>query len=377
MRSFSRILQYMKVVAQIKLLPTPEQATALQQTLAAANAACNQISQVAWNTGTFQKYALQKLTYGDVRETYGLSAQLTIRCIAKVSDAYKLDTRVQRTFRPHGSVAFDDRILSYRLDDQTISIWTLAGRLRIPFVAGERQMHYVHFRQGESDLMFRKGKWYLLATCDIPDPDETDVDGVLGVDLGIVNLATDSDGNTYSGEQVDHKRQWYANRRKVLQQVGTKPARRRLRKLSGKQRRFQADTNHRISKQLVATAKDSRRALALEDLTHIRQRTERTVRKLQRNRMSNWSFAQLRQFLAYKARMAGVPLVLVDAAYTSQMCCQCGHTRKQNRKSQARFCCQECGFVAHADFNAAHNIANRAAVIQPMVSSLRVETQAA
>lgn len=377
MRSFSRILLSMKVIAQIKLLPTPEQATALQQTLAAANAACNQISQVAWDMRTFQKYALQKLTYGAVRAAYGLSAQLTIRCIAKVSNAYTLDKRVQRMFRPHGSVAFDDRILSYRLDDHTISIWTREGRLRIPFVAGEHQMRYLPFRKGESDLVVRKGKWYLLATCDIPDPDETDVDGVLGVDLGIVNLATDSDGNTYSGEQVDHKRQWYANRRKVLQQVGTTSARRRLRKLSGKQRRFQKDTNHRISKQLVATAKDSRRVLALEDLTHIRQRTERTVRKLQRNRMSNWSFAQLRQFLAYKARMAGVSLVLVDSAYTSQRCCRCGYTSKQKRKRQARFCCQECGFAAHADVNAAHNIANRAAVIQPMVSNLRVETQAA
>src|SRR5262245_14522736 len=68
-------LQYMKLIAQLKLIPSPEQADALKRTLEAANAACNYISDVAWNTRTFGKFALQRLCYQHVREQFGLSAQ--------------------------------------------------------------------------------------------------------------------------------------------------------------------------------------------------------------------------------------------------------------------------------------------------------------
>lgn len=108
------------------------------------------------------------------------------------------------------------------------------------------------------------------------------------------------------------------------QSVGTKSANRRLKKLSGRQRRFQKATNHRISKQRVAKANDSHRALALEELTHMRQRPEQTVRKSQRACPSNWAFAPLRQFISDKAQMAGVAIMLVSAAASSQPWYQCG-----------------------------------------------------
>jgi len=117
-----------KLIAQLKLLPTPEQADALRRTLAAANDACNSISAVAWDTRTFGKFELQKLVYQDVRDAFHLSAQLAIRCIAKVADAYKLDRKVQRIFLPRGAIPYDDRILSYNLKGSQVSIWTLGGR---------------------------------------------------------------------------------------------------------------------------------------------------------------------------------------------------------------------------------------------------------
>lgn len=138
--------------------------------------------------------------------------------------------------------------------------------------------------------------------------------------------------------------------------------------MSGRQRRFQKDTNHCISKQLVAKAKDTKRAIALEDLSGIRQRV--TVRKTHRARLHNWAFGQLRAFIGYKAQRAGVPSGVVDPAYTSQRCSVCGHTERRNRPSQASFCCVACGYTAPADVNAAINI-ERAAVIRPMVSALR------
>src|SRR5215213_6069361 len=93
----------MRLTIQLKLLPTPEQADALKRTLEMANAACDSISQVAWATSTFGQFPIHRLTYNHVRETFGLAAQLTVRCIAKVADAYKLDRKTQRTFASLGA----------------------------------------------------------------------------------------------------------------------------------------------------------------------------------------------------------------------------------------------------------------------------------
>jgi len=358
----------MKLIAQLKLTPMPEQADALKRTLETANAACDEISRVAWEQQTFGKYDLQHLVYQRIKADYGLSAQMVIRCLAKVGDSYKLDRKVQRTYRPHGSIAYDDRILSFNLDKQTVSIWTVDGRQPIPFVCGERQRRLLQYRQGESDLVFRKGQFYLLVTCNVDEPTPDDVDAVLGVDLGMVNLATDSDGDIWSSEAVERTRQRYQRRRDRLQAVGTKSAKRRLKQISGKQRRFQSNENHRIAKQLVAKAKGTQRALAIEDLTHIRTRTEKTVRKSQRSRHSNWAFRQLRTFLTYKAALAGVIVVPVDPRHTSQACNGCGCVDKRNRRDQATFRCVACGRTMHADLNAACNIRDRAGVMLPMAS---------
>src|SRR6266496_4055869 len=355
----------MKLVAQIKLNPTPEQHAALLATLAAANAACDAISAAAWQVREFRRLPLQKLVYHDIKASFHLGAQILVRCIAKVADAYKLDRKTKRTFQPHGAVAFDDRNLTWYTDKGAVSIWTLSGRQYIPYSAGEHQRTLLASRKGESDLVYYRGAFYLLAVCEMTEPDQQIVNGVLGVDLGITNLAIDSDGEHHSGKGIERKRRWYADLCGRLQQRGSLSAKRHLRKLAGKQRRFQKDTNHRIAKQLVAKAKDTKRAIALEDLTHIRTRT--TVRKSQRARHSNWAFAQLRTFIGYKAQLVGIPVVLVDPRKTSQRCYACGHAERRNRKGQAEFCCVVCGHSAHADCNAALNI-SWAAVRQPIVS---------
>jgi putative transposase len=366
-----------KLVAQLKLLPTPEQADALRRTLAAANDACNYISTVAWETHTFGKFPLQKLVYQDVRDTFHLGAQLVVRCIAKVADAYKLDRKTQRTFRPTAAVAFDDRNLSWNLKGSQVSIWTLDRRQAIPFVCGDRQRQLLETRSGETDLCLVSGQFYLFATCDVDEPDPLDVDGTLGVDLGIVNLATDSDGEHFSGERLERRRQWYQARRQALQKVGTQAAKRRLCQLKSRQRRFQKDTNHCISKRLVAKAERTKRAIVLEDLKGIRTRA-RVKGPQQRARHSNWAFGQLRAFISYKAQRAGVAVGFVDPSYTSQRCSVCGHTERRNRRSQAEFCCVMCGHASSADYNAAINIewAALSAGLWCTAPGVGVETQA-
>jgi IS605 OrfB family transposase len=357
----------MKLVSQVKLLPTYEQAQLLKQTLETANVACNYISAQGWENQTLKQFPLHKLTYRDVRDHFPLTAQMVVRCIAKVADAYKSDRKGMRTLKAHGAIAFDNRILSYNLEKMEASIWTVAGRQHIKFAAGKRQMELLSGQRGESDLCLLKGKFYLLTACDVETLEPIDVEGVLGVDLGIVNIASDSDGQDFSGADVQHNRRVFEHRRRNLQKKQTKSAKRKLKKLSGKQARFQKHTNHTISKQLVQKAQDTCRAIALEDLSGIRKAP---VRRSQRSKHSNRSFFQLRRFINYKAERAGIPVVLVDPRNTSRTCHECGCVDKANRKSQSLFSCVSCGFSAPADTNAAVNIAARATVNLPMVSTL-------
>jgi putative transposase len=359
-------IQYVKLTAQLKLLPTPEQADMLKRTLESANAACNSISDVAWASRTFGKFALQKLCYQDVRETFGLSAQMTIRALAKVGDAYKLDKETKRVFRPLASIAYDERILSFALPDSSISIWTLDGRQSIPFVCGERQRAMLVRHQGESDLLFHGDNWYLLVTCDVEEPTLQDVDAALGIDLGVTNIATDSDGETHSGKAIKNVRYRQRRLRTKLQKIGTLGSRRRLRKLSGQERRFAKHVNHTLSKRIVAKAERTKRAIALEELRHIRTRVR--ARRSQRATLHSWSFAQLRAFISYKAQLRGVPVHFVDPRNTSRTCPKCGHCAKENRKTQASFVCVSCGFAGPADTIAAGNIASRAPVSAPYYS---------
>jgi len=355
-----------KLTIQLKLLPTPDQADALHRTLIRANEACDYISQVAWDTRTFGKFPLQKLCYQDVRETFGLTAQMAIRVLSKVGDAYKLDTKTKRTFRPTSAIAYDDRILSFALPDSSVSIWTLDGRAAIPFVCGDHQKALLPFRKGESDLAFVRGNWYLFATVDIDDPDLIDVEGALGIDLGVTNIAVDSDGEVHSGRAIKNVRYRHRRLRNKLQRLGTLGSRRRLRVLAGQEARFAKHVNHVISKEIVAKAKRTKRAIAVEDLTHIRTRVR--ARRSQRATLHAWSFAQLHAFIAYKALGAGVPVHRVDPRNTSRTCPQCGCIDKANRKTQASFVCTSCGFAGPADVIAAGNIASRALVSAPHYS---------
>lgn len=358
----------MQLTAKVKLTPTEAQADSLKRTLQTANQACDFISGIAWDSQTFGKFQLQKLVYHEVKAQFDLTAQLVIRCIAKVADAYKLDKKVKREFQPLGSVAFDNRILSWKLDRREISIWTVDGRLKgVPFQAHDRAIELLSGDHGESDLCFIDGEFYLFTSCEVDEPTPKDVDDFLGVDLGIRNIASDSDGHSYSGSKVNALRKRYAKLRAKLQAKQSKSAKRLLKRRKRKEQRFAKDVNHCISKELVCRAKDTNRGIALEDLQGIRERV--TVKKAQRRQHSSWSFFDLRSKIAYKAQLHGVSFLLVDPRNTSRTCSACGCIDKANRKSQASFVCIACGYSANADYNAAVNIRGRAVINQPNVST--------
>jgi putative transposase len=159
----------MRLTVMVKLLPSGSQHEALKATLRRVNEACDYASGVAWDSGTFSnKYRLQQATYHHIKERFGLTAQVVIRLLAKVADAYKRHKRTtKRTFRPLWAIAYDDRILRWYSEANEVAIWTTEGRQRIPFVWDERTRAVLASRRGESDLIYRSGKFYLLATVEV------------------------------------------------------------------------------------------------------------------------------------------------------------------------------------------------------------------
>ncbi|MEV7027477.1 transposase, partial [Kitasatospora sp. NPDC093558] len=266
-------------------------------------------------------------------------------------------------FRPEAAQPFDDRCLSWQLDRQTVSVWTTGGRLKnVRFVCSDDALTMLReHRKGESDLIERDGEFYLIATCEVPEkPLNENPASFIGVDLGIANIATTSTGYRAAGRGLNRHRKRQRDLRRKLQAKGTKSAKRLLKKRARKEARHAANVNHIVAKTIVTTAERTGQGIALEDLTGIRDRVRH--RKDQRTTVHSWSFHQLGQYIAYKAKRAGVPLVYVDPAYTSQECSRCHHIDRKNRVDQATFACRACGTVMHADVNSSHNIARKGEV---------------
>jgi len=354
----------MKLTLKIKLLPTDQQADLLLETMKEANAVCNAISDVAWQEKIFNNFKLHHRVYHSYKATFQLSSQILIRQIAKVADAYKLDKKTKRTFKPLGSIAYDSRIMTYK-PNNVVSLWCIGGRQKIDFVC--HNPSYIPYIKGEADLVYKKGKFYLFQTVDVPEEDVEDVEEFIGCDFGQSDIVTLSDGTNYNSEQLKKLRKKYSKVRASVQAKGTRSSRKLLKRLSGRERRFVTINNHTISKQIVAKAKKENKGIAIEDLRGIRK-TAKPKSKALKTELNRWSFYQLRQFLEYNAKLNGIKLFAIPPAYTSQTCSECLHIGKRNGK---HFRCENCGNISDADHNAAKNIAAWGCVVsQPEKQSI-------
>lgn len=249
------------------LLPNPSQAVALGATMNRFNAAANWLAGVALESGCSDKYRLQKRHYAELRARFCLSAQATVRCIARVSGVIRHNRSVRPHFRRDASVPYDARLLSRKAGG--VSIWTLCGREIVGLAYGRHQAAKLRSKWRECDLIRRRdGRWFLNIRVEVPEAKCVVPHGFFGVDLGLVNVAADSDGTLYSGDLVERVRRKYAEKRRRLQikasqhkKGGKRPkaVRRKLRELAHKEAAFRKDVNHRLSKVLVQRAKDTGR----------------------------------------------------------------------------------------------------------------------
>jgi len=367
----------MKLTTRIKLHTDSDSHALLLSTMKVFNAACQVISNFAFEKKCFPKRELQKELYYQIRGQFPLSAQLTILAIVKVANSYTTQIallkvrakkwealseakRVKRKkpvlacckFKDTGCVVYDRRLLSYQ-HNNAISINTLEKRIKLSVDFSPYLL--VSSIKGEADLILQDNVFYLMQTFDIPTAPLSEVSDYLGVDLGQVHIAVDSEGTFYNNSKIETKRVKSNDRRNSLKKVKTKNSRRALKKMSRKQARFVKDVNHCISKSLVQKAKALGIGISLEALEDfapkkkVRLDEQGKVKKQSRSmgiyraKRHSWSFRQLRDFVSYKARREGIPLVFINSKYTSQECSVCHFIHEGNRASQACFCCLACG----------------------------------
>jgi len=367
-----------------KMDPAPTVSDALKDTLTKFAAACDVILEVAVREKTSNKVKLQHLVYHDIRKQFNLSANLAIRAIARVAWAIKAVKRKDRTvkkFRPT-SVDYDERIFTYRENEEAVSLTTVNGRVHVPLVLGTYQRDNLRGkRPTAAKLVYGDRKWYIHIVVEDDPGQRSHPICAIGVDRGVYNIAVTSAGKFHSGRKVMHVRERFASRRAKLQSIGTRSARRLLKRLSGREHRWMRNENHRISKAIVDEATKKRAVIKLEDLKGIRDRLKRFSKTWNR-RINAWAFSELETMIRYKAALAGVEVVSVAAKNTSRECSKCGVVDKSSR-SGAHFTCAVCGYRLAADFNAAQTISRRQAcperalVMEPMVSSPHVQKQAA
>ena len=203
----------------------------------------------------------------------------------------------------------------------------------------------------------RKGRVFvnLIYECHDPVIEDNNDGKIVGLDRGVYNIVTTSEGDHYGAKDVRRVKRKYNHVRSELQKKGTRSAKRRLVSISGCEKRFVHDQNHCISKKL-ANSDEAVSVYVLEDLSsmnmmRLRGKSNKTMRKW----LSNWSYSDLEEKLTYKCKRNGIRVEFVDARYTSQKCSVCKTIDKASRKGN-RYTCRHCGSRMHADTNAAINI---------------------
>lgn len=349
-----------------KLMVPPDAEQRIIATMQAFADACNVVADWGRANQISNQFALQRGCYKNIRGSLGLSANLTVRAIARVAPRLaKVKTRAI-VFRPT-SVDYDSRIFTFDEKNWLVGLTLLGGRFKFGLSIGQYQRDALARQKPKSAVLTkRNGLFFIGIHIDDGNVPLIPSDKVVGVDMGLRDIAVLSNGTKFSGTKLTALRMQRAKVRRSLQSKaarGTRTTRRScrrlLRRLKSCETRFQRHVNHEISRTIISHAVSQNSAIAIEDLTGIMARTTKKLPRKQRGLHNSWAFGQLRAFLTYKSAIAGVRLYVVDPAYTSQTCCCCG---KRGMRKRKLFVCTNCG-IFDADVNAAKNIAQLGASV--------------
>ena len=354
-----------------------DQSNDLLQTVRVFNLACQEVLDCGYEVKDFNKTHLNRWTYKIIREKYPtLPSALVQTARDQASDMLKRDRFKHRIVKkPMSSMRYDSRTMKVYLESGRASLSTVFGRLTYNFQLPEYYKQYMLWEIKNGQLVVKGNNcWlHLQVEKEAPEP-TTNNDSRLGIDMGINNIAVCSDNSFYNSKHHKAVKGRYQHLKAELQSKGTRSAKRKLKKISGRERRFVRDVNHCLSKELVRKPYG---VIAMENLIGIRN--EDKGRKFNK-KLGNWSFHQLQSFVGYKAEALGKVVLFVKPLYTSQTCSKCGYKHKGNRDG-CWFKCKSCGFQLDADLNASRNIATfsrsvsgRLSVNQPNVAPSVVVT---
>jgi putative transposase len=315
------------------------------------------------------KSTIHDEVYHDLRDETDLPANLVVRAYSKAVEAMKSTVAEweKGNSRPlpsfdEPSAVYDKRTLTIKDEYATLS--TVNGRVKAEFVLGEYQRSYLEDdeyekRMGTLHYCPDEEAFYLHVVVQ-KEVEERDGDRVLGVDLNLKNVAVTSTGAFFDGGELLWGKNHYFRVRRSLQDKGTRSARQALERLSGRENRFVLNRLHNISRGIVEEAlRHDCAYIAVEDLTHIRDRMDAHNNRLKRQ-MHNWAFRELQEQIEYKAAEYGIRIESVNPAFSSQTCSKCGHQSSTNRDSETGwFACNECGYEVDGDYNAAKNVGLR------------------
>ena len=320
---------------------------------------------------TTSQKRLHDTCYSEAKTFFQLNTGILQSCRDKAiacerSYLARLKTR-KKASKPKGDFPIPIRCDCYQLFQSKRGTWhikfaTASGygsQLAFPLQPRENQLKWFSkdFKQGTCEIFNRKGHWILALTITVNTP-EPKGSSIIGADLGVVNMAVLSTGKFFSGKWVQFKRNHFARKRSEYQ---SRKLRWKVKASKGKESRWMSDVNHKLSRQIVDIAKLNNSAIAIENLIGIRERIKAS-RKVNRM-LHSWPFAELINFVKYKANLEGVPVIEVDPRSSSRTCSRCGHIEKSNRKNQATLLCRACGYNPNADINASFNIALRASTL--------------
>ena len=340
-----------------KLKVGEEEKEVLLKTMELFREACNYISKIAWEQKCFNPVALHHLTYRKVRKMFRLPSNLCIEARDRVAKSYKTDKSKPHEFKAL-SMDLDDRLFSIKQKEDRflVSIATIKRRIKCELDIGDYQKQYLEIAKPTyATLHYRNKTFFLHITIDkeIPEPKGNNS---IGVDVGIKHLLAASNGFKVKGGKIVKQKEHFRKLRQELQKKGTWPAYRKLKQLSGKEKRWINTILHQISREFVNSLKEGD-VVVMEKLNGIRDRVK--VRKEKRWIFHSWAFRKIQQYIEYKVLERGIPVVYVEAKNTSITCPRCGYVDKRNRRTQALFRCNKCGFQHNADMIGAINIANR------------------
>ncbi len=322
--------------------------SSLVQTAVAFNKACQIVLDYGSKHKICNKDSLNKATYRQVRESIPNLPSALVQTARDEASEMLLRTNFANVLKKRLSVRYDNRCFKFYPDSNIVSLTTVMGRLNFSF----EHYAYLDTWRGEytnAQLVIRKNNAFLNVQVKLPDVAVNAAGKVLGVDMGILNIAVCSDNTFFGSKHLRAVKGRYRYLRRRLQHVGTRSAHRKLQQLSGRERRFVLNTNHCISKAIVNKPFD---VFALEKL----QITRKKKNGKRFNRLlGSWSPNELQRFMAYKAEAKGKVVVEVNSRHTSQRCSRCGFVHRWNRHG-LRFRCGNCGFELNADLNAGRNI---------------------